>query len=78
MLFAASDDSTLLMLSLEKGEILEKPLRPKNASRTLAMELLDYNGTPVPPPQGAHDLCWAVQGCLLTRGCKAICRTELQ
>lgn len=46
------------MLSLERGEVLEKPLRPKNASRPLAMALLDANGTPVPPCQGG----WAWGG----------------
>lgn len=52
VVFAAGDDSTLLMLTLEKGELLEKPLKPKNASKPLAMALLDGNGTLVPPPQG--------------------------
>ena len=52
VVFAAGDDSTLLMLTLEKGEPFDKPMRPKNASRPLARALLDVIGTLVPSPLG--------------------------
>lgn len=47
------------MVGLDKGEPIGRPMRPKNASRPLALALLDAAGWPLPPLHGPLVLHWA-------------------
>lgn len=59
MLFLAGTDSSASMVGLDKGEPIGRPMRPKNASRPLALTLLDAGGIPLPPLHGPMVLHWA-------------------
>jgi hypothetical protein len=59
VLFLAGADSTVLMVGLDAGEPLGRPMRPKNASRPLALALLDASGIPLPLLHGQLVLHWA-------------------
>lgn len=47
------------MVGLDRGEPIGRPMRPKNASRPLAMALLDPSGIPLPLLHGQLVLHWA-------------------
>lgn len=59
VLYLAGADSSLCMLSLDRGELVGKVLRPKNPSRPLAMALLDEEGVPLPRLNAPVTLPWA-------------------
>ena len=59
MLFLAGADSSVALVGLDKGEPIGRPMRPKNASRPLALALLDGAGIPLPPLHGPLVLHWA-------------------
>lgn len=58
VLFLAGADSSVSMVGLDKGEPIGRPMRPKNASRPLALALLDAAGWPLPPLHGPLVLHW--------------------
>ncbi|EFN53326.1 hypothetical protein CHLNCDRAFT_137041 [Chlorella variabilis] len=59
VLFLAGADSSACMVGLDRGEPIGRPMRPKNASRPLAMALLDPSGIPLPLLHGQLVLHWA-------------------
>lgn len=59
MLFLAGSDSSLCMVGLDAGEPVGHVMRPKNASRPLALTLLDGSGIPLPLLHGQLVLAWA-------------------
>ena len=58
-IFVASADSSITMVGLYSGEPAAKTLRPKNASKTLDLALLDAQGVPLMLLQGSVFLHWA-------------------
>lgn len=59
VLFLAGADSSVLMVGLDRGEPIGHGMRPKNASRPLALSLLDASGIPLPLLHGQLVLAWA-------------------
>ncbi|PSC76739.1 R-Tomsyn-like family [Micractinium conductrix] len=59
VLFLAGADSSLCMVGLDSGEPIGHGMRPKNASRPLALALLDATGIPLPLLHGQLVLAWA-------------------
>lgn len=59
VLFLAGADSSVCMVGLDKGEMIGHAMRPKNASRPLALTLLDGSGIPLPLLHGQLLLAWA-------------------
>ena len=59
VLFLAGADSSACMLGLDKGELVGRVMRPKNASPPLALALLDAAGIPLPLLHGPLALRWA-------------------
>lgn len=55
----ATEDSSLAILSLRTGELVARPLRPKNTSTPLDLALLDVHGVPIFPSMGPVVLPWA-------------------
>ena len=47
------------MVGLDRGELIGRAMKPKNASRPLAMALLDAAGCPLPLLHGGLVLHWA-------------------
>ncbi|KAL4458921.1 hypothetical protein ABPG75_013786 [Micractinium tetrahymenae] len=59
VLFLAGADSSVSMVGLDRGEPIGHGMRPKNASRPLALSLLDASGIPLPLLHGQLVLAWA-------------------
>lgn len=59
VLFLAGADSSLSMVGLDRGEPVGHGMRPKNASRPLALSVLDSSGIPLPLLHGQLVLAWA-------------------
>lgn len=59
VLFLAGADSSACMVGLDRGEPVGRAMRPKNASRPLAMALLDAAGCLLPQLHGGLVLHWA-------------------
>lgn len=59
VLFLAGVDSSACMIGLDRGESIGRAMKPKNASRPLAMALLDAAGCPLPLLHGGLVLHWA-------------------
>lgn len=59
VLFLGGADSSACVVGLDRGEPIGRAMKPKNASRPLAMALLDAAGCPLPQLHGGLVLHWA-------------------